>query len=156
MRVIGHATHVEQEFEMSPFSSKIRALILGIIVSLTGCQSMMQSPSRSEAAGAAETIAVQLRPSQGKAKDSVVVLEPNMRLQDVVNASGAKYRNKLAYIVRTSPITGQNHKLEGHFGPNRRVSLETDYAIQPGDRVVITQDTSTSFDRVMKSLVGRS
>lgn len=78
-----------------------------------------------------------------------------MTLQQVVDRSKARFRNKLAYIVRTSPDTGETHKLEAKFGKNRRIMLQFDYAVQPGDRVVISQDTSTSFDRVMQSLLGR-
>ena len=103
-----------------------------------------------------DKVLVQVRPSGRKARNVEVDLKPNMRLQDVVAASNANFRNKIAYIVRTSPSSGQQHKLEAKFDSNRRVSLSTDYAVHPGDRVVIAQDTATSFDRVMKALMGRS
>ena len=79
-----------------------------------------------------------------------------MRLQEIVDSSKAPFRHKKAYVVRTSPKTGQQHKLEASFDTNRRVSMETDYAIQPGDRVVIAEDTTSSFDRVMKTMIGRN
>ena len=141
---------------MFPVLGKTTALFAVIVLSFTGCQSPLMLSSNQPEFADTEMIAVQIRPAHGKAKNVEIPLKPNMTLQDVINTTKSNFRNNLAYIVRTSPVTGEKHKLPGKFGSNRRVSLETDYAIQPGDRVVITQDTSTSFDRVMQSLVGRS
>lgn len=121
---------------------------------LSGCQMMVQQPATTSLPS--ETIPVQIRPAYGKVKQIDVVLEPNMRLQDVIEASKVKFRSKLVHIVRTSPLTGQTHKLEAEFGARRRVSLETDYAIQPGDKVVIAQDTRSSMERVMLEVLGRT
>ena len=126
------------------------------VVSLSGCQMMIQSANPLETLPTRDEIAVQVRPAYGKSRTVSVPFEPNMCLQDVVDKSKPRFRNKQAYIVRTSPTSGEKHKLEGEFAGNRRISLETDYAVQPGDRVVISQDTSTSFDRVMRALLGRS
>lgn len=134
---------------------KLTTLLAVLVLNFAGCQTLMQS-SMPTAGASPEMVAVHIRPAYGKATNKEIPLEPNMRLQDVVNNSKANFRSKLAYIVRTSPETGEKHKLEGKFGSNRRITLDTDYAIQPGDRVVITQDTTTSFDRVMRSLLGRS
>ena len=103
-----------------------------------------------------EMVTVQIRPAYGKTTNQEIPLAENMRLQDVVDNVKTDFSNKQAYLVRTSPLTGEQHKLEGLFDKSRRISLQTDYAIQPGDRIVVTQDTSTSFDRVMKSMLGRS
>lgn len=136
-------------------ASKLNIALVLLLSSMSiGCQSMMTSSS--QAVPTTDKIVVQIRRANGKPKNVEVDLKPNMRLQDVVKASKANFRNKIAYIVRTSPTTGQQHKLEGSFDSNRRISLETDYAIQPGDRVVIAQDTTSSFDRVVKSMLGRS
>jgi hypothetical protein len=126
-----------------------------MIASLTGCQTLT-SNSQAPLDTPPEKITVQIRAGNRKPKNIQIALTPNMRLQDIVNGSKANFRNKTAYIVRTSPKTGEKHKLEANFGANRRISLETDYAIQPGDRVVVAQDTTSSFDKVMKSMFGRS
>jgi hypothetical protein len=126
-----------------------------MIASLTGCQTLTSS-SQAPVDTPPEKITVQIRAANRKPKNIQVALTPNMRLQDIVNGSKANFRNKTAYIVRTSPKTGEKHKLEANFGTNRRISLETDYAIQPGDRVVVAQDATSSFDKVMKSMFGRS
>lgn len=125
-----------------------------LIASLTGCQSLFDPAVQTT--DSQESVVVQIRPASGKPKNIQVPLTPNMRLQDVLDASKPGFRRQKAYIVRTSPNTGGKHKLEATFGSNRRISLETDYAIQPGDRVVIAQDTTTSFDKVMQSVMGRS
>ena len=120
----------------------------------TGCQSLttLDHP----VAESRENITVQIRAANRKSVNQQITLKPNMRLQDVVNESNVRFRNKTAYIVRTSPSTAQRHKLEAVFGPNKRISLETDYALQPGDRVVIAQDPRTSIERIMMDIFGRS
>jgi len=135
--------------------SRISIFVIALAVSCTGCQSMIQAPATANVA-TPEMVSVQIRPAYGNVKNTEIPLKPNMTLQTVVNDSGAKFRNKNAYIVRTSPLSGEQHKLEGQVESNHRISLETDYAIQPGDRVVISQDTTSSFDRVMQSVMGRS
>jgi hypothetical protein len=132
----------------------LSSVSLLVIAGLTGCQSLTTNQGTIESQP--ETISVQIRASGRKPKNIQLPLTPNMRLQDVVNVSNANFRNKIAYVVRTSPSTGEKHKLQAQFGSNRRISLETDYAIQPGDRVVIAQDTTSSFDRVMKTMLGRT
>ena len=126
-----------------------------VIASLTGCQTLTSS-SQAPLDTPPDKITVQIRAANRQPKNIQIALTPNMRLQDILNGSKANFRNKTAYIVRTSPKTGEKHKLEANFGANRRISLETDYAIQPGDRVVVAQDTTSSFDKVMKSMFGRS
>ena len=126
-------------------------------VVITGCQSIATFPGHPKAEPTTgEELVVQVRPANSKARNQRVAVTADMTLQNVVDEVKTKFRNKIVYIVRTSPVTGERHKLEAQFESNRRISLHTDYAIQPGDRVVISQDTTSSFDRVMKSMFGRS
>jgi len=125
-----------------------------LIVASTGCQAL--TTQQQQVASSQDMVTVQLRESNRSPKNIQVPLTPEMRLQNVLDTSKIPFRNKRAYIIRTSPKTGEQHKLEANFGNNRRISLESDYAIQPGDRVVIAEDTTSSFDRVMKSMLGRS
>lgn len=138
------------------FVAKTVASLL-LIASITGCQSLTsQSAQPQSPTQAPNMLTVQIRAANRSAKNVQIPMTPNMRLQDVVNSTKTKFKNKNAYVVRTSPKTGEKHKLEASFGDNRRISLETDYAIQPGDRIVISEDTTSSFDRVLKSVLGRS
>ena len=132
--------------------------LIGIVLmfaTLCGCQSLTTTAEAPRDVPA-DKIAVQIRPAGKKPRNIQLPLKPDLRLQEVINASKAGFRQKTAYVVRTSPKTGERHKLVASFGANRRVSLETDYALQPGDRVVIAQDTTSSFDKVMKSMLGRT
>lgn len=140
---------------MHAIRNKSKTMLAVMLLSCAGCQSLLQT-STSVNTNPVDVIAVQIRPAYGKAKNTEIAITPNMWLQDVVDQTKTSFRHKQAYIVRTSPDTGETHKLECQFGSNGRISLQTDYAIQPGDRVVISQDTATSFDRVMQSLLGRS
>lgn len=138
--------------------ANLLAVSILLIASLTGCQSLMSQsgPQPQVPAENPNMVMIQVRAANRSAKNVQIPLVSNMRLQDVLNGTKSNFRNKNAYIVRTSPKTGDKHKLEASFGDNRRISLETDYAIQPGDRVVISEDTTSSFDRVLKSVLGRT
>ncbi len=131
-----------------------------MLACLSGCQTLVTMPGADDInksfESASDKITVQIRPANRKAINTEVALKPDMRLQDLIDNSKAKFRHKKAYIVRRSPSSGERHKLEATFGPNRRISMETDYAIQPGDRVVISEDTTSSFDRVIQAMLGRS
>lgn len=125
------------------------------LIGLVGCQSLT-TEQKQVSAPSPDMVTVQIRRSNRSPKTKQIPITPNMRLQEVVDASKVPFRNKVAYIVRTSPKTGDNHKLEANFSNSKRISLETDYAIQPGDRIVIAEDTTSSIERVMKSMMGRS
>ena len=139
---------------MNLWKTNLVGLVL-LLATLCGCQSLTTT-TQATGETPADKIAVQIRSSGKKPRNIQLPLKPGLRLQEVVNSSNAGFRNKTAYVVRTSPMTGERHKLVASFGANRRISLETDYALQPGDRVVISQDMTSSFDKVMKSMLGRT
>ena len=139
----------------SPYSVQLRTMFgVACLMAMSGCQTFMASPEKPPA-NSDEVVMVQIRKHSKKPSNLELPLKPNMRLQDVVKESKPGFRSKSVYIVRTSPKTGERHKLQASFGSNRRITMETDYAIQPGDRVVIAEDTTSSFDKVMRSLMGR-
>lgn len=138
---------------LTEFRTSAALLALATITFLSGCQAL--TTEKQPISSSLDTVTVQIRGSNRAAKTTQIPLQPNMRLQEVIEASKPPFKNKIAYIVRTSPKTGQQHKLEASFDGNRRISLETDYAVQPGDRVVIAEDTTSSIERVMKSMLGR-
>ena len=136
------------------------SLLFLCVSGLTGCQTLFTAPGEQAApvvAAPQNQVTVEVRPSNRKPTENQLVLTTNMRLQDAVAATKTKFRNKDVYIVRVSPLTGQKHKLSAVYDrASRRVTMDTDYAIQSGDRVVIAQDTTTSLERVMKDFLGRS
>jgi hypothetical protein len=136
-------------------------LVLALLFGTTaGCQTVLtpnQGASSDLPLSAENSITVEVRPAYAKATLVQLPLAPDMRLQDAVDASKVRFGKREIYIVRESPRTGRNHKLSaGYDRANRRISMETDYALQPGDRVVIAQDTTTSLETVMQNMLGRS
>jgi len=123
----------------------------------TGCSTLTgangrQAPPLSPQA----TVAVEIQPAGRKAQQKQIPVTQNMRLQDVVDASGARFGRKTVYVLRTSPKTGQKHKMAADIDDRtRKISLATDYAVYPGDAVVIAEDSSTIVDRMMSGLAGK-
>ena len=140
--------------------SSLLLILLGVS-SFSGCQTLVTAtnhlPLTAQTAAAQDHVTVEVRPAHGKASRKQIAHNANMRLQDVVGTADVKFRNRDIYIVRVSPQTGQKHKLSASYDrAARRISMETDYAVQPGDRVVIAQDMTTALERVMANFLGRS
>ncbi len=120
------------------------------LTTLTGDKSPVPPPGQ-------DTFTLEVRPSYGKATRKQVPLTQDLWLQETLAMSNAKFRNKDVFIVRVSPKTGQKHKLSAVYDrTNRRVTMETDYAILPDDLVVIARDTTSSLERVMTNVLGRN
>lgn len=78
-------------------------------------------------------------------------------LQNVLEKSGAtkKIRKMELYVLRTPPQGGPRQRLTAMYDVgDRRVAWESDYAVYPGDHVVVIEDTSTDFDNLMSKFLG--
>jgi hypothetical protein len=122
-----------------------------------GCSTLTRTPvPAAPGAPSPATFSIEVRPAGRSPKRKQVVLEKDLHLQDAVKMSGAHFRKKDIYIVRKSPKTGTRHKLGTTIDSQRRqISLETDYAILPGDVVVVAEDTSTVFDEILQGVLRR-
>ena len=121
------------------------------LTTLTGDKSPLPPPTGQD------TFTLEVRPSYGKAIRKQVPLTKDLRLQEALAMSNAKFRNKDVFIVRVIPKTDKKHKIPVVYDrANRRVTMETDYAILPDDLVVIAPDTTSSLERVMANVLGRS
>lgn len=84
---------------------------------------------------------VEMHPTGGKTRTVEMKLDKVTRLSEALAESGAfkKFRRMNAYISRRSPKTGQNIALTAKFdGKSRRdITIETDYAIHPDDRIIV-------------------
>ncbi|MCA9216619.1 MAG: hypothetical protein KDB27_26295 [Planctomycetales bacterium] len=93
----------------------------------------------------------------GKAEKTTIALTPESRVQTVLDESGAakKFRKMKVYVVRQSP----RHELEEVKlsstvdAKTGKVTLETDYAIVAGDRVVVVEDRSTALDKTLSAIL---
>jgi hypothetical protein len=128
-------------------------------LSVTGALPLTRADSEATStASPAASCTVELRTGRRRAKTVDVPLSRETRVQDVLDASRAtsKFRSLDVVIMRpTSNASEPLLKLPCRFDrDNRRIGWETDYAVLPGDRVVVREDTTRPFDRVMGSMLG--
>src|SRR5262249_13408342 len=85
---------------------------------------------------------VEIRPEKGKPQAIEKPLTEPIHVQTAMDQTGAlkKYNRSLISIYRQLP-SGGLHKMDLEFDrENKRVAPEYDYAILPGDRIVVTED----------------
>ena len=87
-----------------------------------------------------------------------VPLSEKTCVQDVLDASRAtsKFRNLDVVVLRPTPKASEPLlKLACRFDRRkRRIGWESDYAVLPGDRVIVREDTSGGLDKIMTSMLG--
>lgn len=55
-------------------------------------------------------------------------------------------------LIRQLPAGGE-HRMKVEYGlSNKRVDPENDYQLHPGDRIVVTEDTTTPLDELLQKL----
>ncbi|MEQ8785631.1 MAG: hypothetical protein RIC55_05010 [Pirellulaceae bacterium] len=94
-------------------------------------------------------------PSLGQPDTFAVPLEKPLTVQQALEQTGAGYRFGLkeVYIERTAPEAGKPHKLAVTFAPGgRTISPETDYALYPGDRLIVKEDPTTLMEQTLEGL----
>ena len=96
---------------------------------------------------------VEIRPNKGKTQAIERALTDQTHVQTVVDQSGVLKKFKRAKIEVYRPLpSGGWHKMNLEFDrEHRQVPPEYDYAILPGDRIIVTEDTTTAFDDVMET-----
>ena len=68
-----------------------------------------------------------------------------------------KYGRVQATLFRPSPANFEGVRMDVIFSPNdkRQVRPESDYALRPGDRLVIREDNSMQLDSILNLALGR-
>ncbi len=136
-------------------------LVIGLLTvpASLGCSMLQDAPATSLAdipptAGAAEqTVVVELRRGKGKSEHLRAPLKESMLVQDALKGSGAiqRFHRMNVVLVRMSP-NGQQMRLPVAFNPSaRRVVDANNYALHGGDWIEVTEDTSTSIDRILET-----
>src|SRR6476660_224515 len=95
---------------------------------------------------------VEIRPESGKPKSVEKPLTEPLHVQTAIEQTGAakKFDRALVSVFRPLPSGGW-HKMDLEFDPKtHRVPPEYDYAVLPGDRIVVTEDPRNMMDDIME------
>lgn len=147
------------------------ALIPCLALAFTGCQAIrtetiahddfippapsMSQPPPGEPAFPNHCIVV-LKDSDGAVKRVNITLEKETHIQELLTRSGAakRYRRMDIQLIRTTP-TGAKHRMGVAFDRStRKVEMQSDYFVQPGDVLAVTEDASTILDDMLQRKAG--
>lgn len=99
-------------------------------------------------------VIVEMHPDKGESKLVERPLTEPTSVQQMLVQSGAtkNFRRLTVDLVRPLP-TGGYHKIALSYNrESKRMNTESDYALQPGDRLIIIEDTTTMFDDAMQKV----
>ncbi len=144
-------------------TKQLRTAILPIFALLVvqgsvGCSSLQSAPAMPLATDTETTtvddplVVVELRGGGEKPDYLRAPLKESMLVQDALKGSGAirRFKRMDIVLVRRAP-GGQKLRLPIRYNANlRRVVDENNYALYGGDWLEVTQDTSSSFDRMVE------
>lgn len=101
-------------------------------------------------------IFVELRPTVGARVRKIFPLDRDLVLQDALDLSHATSRfAKMNLYIYRKDETGKRVKFGSDFDvAKRRVKYETDYALHPGDTIVIEEDSSNPISETLDRMTG--
>lgn len=112
-----------------------------------------QKPQTSPAPG---QCSVELKSASGKVEVGHLDLAADATVQSVLEKTKAnrKYSRATVELQRKLP-SGEWHKMSVEYDPGtKRVDPLHDYHVQPGDRVVVKEDTTSGIEDLMKDQKG--
>jgi hypothetical protein len=95
---------------------------------------------------------VEIRPHNEKPQAVEKPLTESTHVQNALEITGAakKFERAMVDVYRQLP-TGGWHKMSLEYDKNtHRIPPEYDYAVLPGDRIIVTEDTTTVWDDMME------
>ena len=110
------------------------------------------TPGPAPSAAPAAKFVVEIRPEKGKPQAVEKPLAEQTFVQSALEQTGALKKFKRAFVEVYRPLpSGGWHKMNLEFDrENHRVPPEYDYAVLPGDRIIVTEDTSNLMDDVIE------
>ena len=137
--------------------------LLGLVFVLSGCSSLsmlpsgkMEVPPASEQENAQGMYLVDIHPSFAKKTSYKGQLRPGMTVQNALEESGAfgKVKGMEVDLYRIVEGKGRTLKMPVELQKGKRVvRFEQDYAVHPGDRIVV-KAKSSALDGVLNRLGG--
>ena len=156
-QMIRETTRPEMAFDISDrsWSSDGEPAFEGVATSFT-----IGSDTPPREKSAAKQTCMVILGSADRVRESVSVeLTGQDSVQSVLEGAGVlhRFRRVNIYVLRRSPQPGQPmQKMACNFSSLKgRVSLETDYAIWPGDRVYVAPEDTSPLDRMTGGLLTR-
>jgi len=136
--------------------------VLAVGCGLVGCSAFKEqlspevkselTPAGGPAIQPAAKYVVEIRPVKGKPQAVEKDLADPIHVQTALEKTGAlgKFRRMDLELYRPLPSGGW-HKMRLEFDrSNHQVPPEFDYALLPGDRVIVTEDPRTMVDDIME------
>lgn len=154
----------------STHSPSLRHLpwIVLLALGVTGCQALpsaavlptdaaplmegMGQPPAEVAEPQTNHCVVVLKGADDSTKRIKIDLEQETHVQDLLARSGAakRYRRMEIQLIRTTP-TGAKHRMGVDFDrSSRKVAMQSDYSVQHGDVLVVTEDPTTFIDDLLQ------
>jgi hypothetical protein len=138
--------------------------LLAILSGLAGCSMFQERPApklnaeitAGPKADPASKFVVEIRPEKGKPQAVEKALSDQIHVQQALEQTGAakKFHRANVEVYRPLPNGGGWHKMSLEFDrDNHRVPPEFDYAVLPGDRIVVTEDPTNVMDDVMERVL---
>jgi hypothetical protein len=95
-------------------------------------------------------------PHEGQAEQVTRTLSGTMHVQQALEQTGAakKFRRIEVELVRPLPSGGFHRIACDYDRANKQVTPEFDYALLPGDRIMVKEDPSTIVDDMLTSALG--
>ncbi len=127
-------------------------------LSLFGSASGAAAAAKSDAA--AESLPkyyVEFHPDGGKPMRMEGTLDETMYVQGALEKTRAmkRFGKVNVFVVRTNQDSDRKHRMDVTYdSAKRRVTPETDYALHPGDRIVVVEDSSSLVDKLMGPALG--
>jgi len=142
-----------------------RLTLLGFVAvlsSFVGCSMFQEqatpkltaevTPGSAPAGPPAAKYVVEIRPNKDKPQAVEKTLTETVHVQTALEQSGAlkKFDRATVDVYRQLPSGGW-HKMSLEFDKDKhRIPPEYDYAVLPGDRIIVTEDISTIWDDMME------
>lgn len=122
------------------------------VLELPGQAAESLADSRQPAGG---LITTEIRRARKQPEIAKMPLRGVIRVQQALDQIGATKRFRRMDIQVMRPVGGARQKLEVKYDhKSRSVDPVYDYALHPGDHLVVTEDTTTAFDDMLQSLTG--
>lgn len=142
---------------MSRFSpASLGWILLSAAFCLPGCAMWTGDRQKEQSGPAPGQCAVELKSASGSTKVGHLDLPPDATVQSVLEKTKAhrKFSRVTIDLQRKLP-SGEWHKMPVEYDPaEKMVDPLHDYHVQPGDRLVVSEDTSSGLDDLMKDQKG--